>query len=67
MATYTIIPHSGGHSFDVALIADNGARQTLLGFATEADATAWIESDRSSSSAGVDAPVTFLPAARYTI
>jgi hypothetical protein len=46
MAIYTIIPHSEGDGFDVALIGDNGVRQTMLGFATEADAESWIECDR---------------------
>jgi hypothetical protein len=45
MATYTIIPRPGGDGFDIALIGDNGARQTMLGFASEADAKAWVEAN----------------------
>lgn len=43
MATYTVIPR--GDVFDVAVISRNGARQTMLGFKTEAKAEAWIRQD----------------------
>jgi len=48
MATYTLIPNPG-QAFHVAIVGNDGARQTLLGFETEADAQAWIARDRLRS------------------
>jgi hypothetical protein len=45
MATYTLIPNAG-QTFHVAIVSNDGARQTLLGFETKADAEAWIAQDR---------------------
>jgi hypothetical protein len=45
MATYKVIPQSD-QTFHVAIVGDDGARQTLLGFETRADALAWIARDR---------------------
>jgi hypothetical protein len=45
MATYTLIPDAG-QTFHVAIVGDDGARQTLLGFESEANAEAWIARDR---------------------
>jgi hypothetical protein len=57
MTTYSIIPHSDGATFDVEVISDNGARQIMLGFPTEAEAEDWIASDRTrDSNAGRPAP-----------
>ena len=50
MATYTIIPR--GDLFDVAVVSRNGARQTMLGFKTEADATTWISEDTRLNARG---------------
>jgi hypothetical protein len=61
MATYTIIPRTGGDGFDIGLIGENGARQTMLGFATETDAEAWIESDRRLGESDEGAPVIASP------
>ena len=47
MATYTIIPQPAERGFNIEIIGANGTRQTLLGFATEADAEAWIAADRA--------------------
>jgi hypothetical protein len=47
MATYTIIQHPGGASYDITVISDDGARQTMLGFQTEADAQDWIARDQA--------------------
>jgi hypothetical protein len=47
MATYTIIQHPGGTSYDVSVVSDDGARQTMLGFQTEADAQDWIARDQA--------------------
>jgi hypothetical protein len=44
MSTYTLIP-SADQTFHVAIVGDDGARQTILGFQTEADAAAWIARD----------------------
>ena len=46
MSKYTVSPRSGGVGFDIAVISGNGARNTLLGFATEMEAQAWITRDR---------------------
>lgn len=48
MATYTVIPKAD-QTFHVAIVGNNGARQTLLGFETLADAQAWIVQDRRQS------------------
>jgi hypothetical protein len=36
-------------TFQVAIVGDDGARQTLLGFPTQTDAEAWIGRDRRQS------------------
>ena len=46
MNTYTIVPHSDGLGYDILIVSDNGVRQTILGFKTEADAEAWIDDDK---------------------
>jgi len=51
MATYTVIPRTDQTGFDVAVVGNDGARQTLLGFETEVDAQAWIEQDKRQSDA----------------
>ena len=48
MPTYTVIPQ-GGQTFHVAIVGNDGARQTILGFQTEADAAAWIARDQLQS------------------
>ena len=48
MPTYTVIPQAD-QTFQVAIVGDDGARQTLLGFPTQADAEAWIVRDRRQS------------------
>jgi hypothetical protein len=53
MPTYTVIPQAD-QTFQVAIVGDDGARQTLLGFETQADAEAWIARDRRQSA--VDEP-----------
>ena len=52
MTTYTIIPRPGQSSFDVAKVGADGARQTMLGFKTEADATAWITQNERLNESG---------------
>ena len=51
MATYRIIPKADRTSFDVAVLGSDGARQTLLGFKTHADAQAWIAWDKRPGTA----------------
>jgi hypothetical protein len=46
MALYTIVPSQHGHGFRIEVIGADGARHTMLGFDTEADAEAWIEADK---------------------
>jgi hypothetical protein len=48
MPTYTVIPQAD-QTFQVAIIGDDGARQKLLGFETQADAEAWIARDQRQS------------------
>jgi hypothetical protein len=45
MATYTISSNADGATFDVAVIGSDGVHHTMLGFATRADAEAWIAQD----------------------
>ena len=51
MTTYPIIPKADQTGFDVAIVGDDGARQTLLGFETRADAAAWIAWDKRPNAA----------------
>jgi hypothetical protein len=46
MATYSIVPRSDGTGFDVDVLGTDGVRHTMLGFATETEAEAWIASDK---------------------
>lgn len=46
MNKYDIASRADGTGFDVHIVAYNGARQTVLGFATEADAQVWIAQDQ---------------------
>jgi hypothetical protein len=46
MTQYTILPHDDGSSFNIGVAGSNGARQTMLGFASEAEAEAWIDQDK---------------------
>jgi hypothetical protein len=49
MATYTITPNSDGTGFNINIAGNDGARQTMLGFASEAEAEAWINQDKRLS------------------
>ncbi len=46
MSTYVITPNSDGSGFNVGIAGNNGARQTMLGFESEAEAEAWIVQDK---------------------
>lgn len=46
MTIYTIIPSEDGSSYNIGIAGSNGARQTMLGFASEAEAEAWISQDK---------------------
>jgi hypothetical protein len=46
MSTYTILPVGDGSGFNIGVAGLNGARQTILGFKSEADAEAWIVQDK---------------------
>lgn len=56
MGTYSIIRHEGGASFDVSVVSDNGARQTMLGFSSRKAAEARIARDRRGGSADMADP-----------
>lgn len=49
MTTYTIIPHGDGSSFNIGIAGSDGARQTMLGFESQAEAEAWIVQDKRLS------------------
>jgi hypothetical protein len=49
MSTYTIIPNSDGSGFNIGIAGSDGARQTMLGFESEAEAEAWIMQDKRLS------------------
>ena len=51
MATYRIIPKVDQTGFDVAIVGNDGARQTLLGFKTHSDTQAWIAGDKRPGTA----------------
>lgn len=46
MSTYTIIPVEDGTGFNIGVAGSDGARQTILGFKSKADAEAWIVQDK---------------------
>lgn len=46
MNKYDIATRADGTGFDVHIVAYNGARQTILGFATESEAQVWIAQDQ---------------------
>ncbi|HEY4040972.1 MAG TPA: hypothetical protein VGM32_03905 [Rhodopila sp.] len=46
MTTYTIIPNSDGNGFNIGIAGSDGVRQTMLGFASQAEAEAWISQDK---------------------
>jgi hypothetical protein len=46
MSIYTILPVSDGIGFNIGIAGSNGARQTILGFKSEAEAEAWISQDK---------------------
>jgi hypothetical protein len=49
MTTYTIVPNGDGTGFNISIAGSDGARQTMLGFASKAEAEAWIVQDRRLS------------------
>src|ERR1700759_2569155 len=54
MATYTITSAAERGSFDVAIVGNNGTRQTVLGFRTYAAAEAWIADDERRTNEEID-------------
>jgi hypothetical protein len=46
MATYSVTAHNDPVTFSVGIVGDDGARQTMLGFVSQADAEAWIAQDQ---------------------
>jgi hypothetical protein len=45
-ATYAITSRADLTGFDIAVVAADGSRHTMLGFKTMAEAEAWIEEDQ---------------------
>jgi hypothetical protein len=62
MASYTIAPGSD-RGFNIEIVGDDGARQTMLGFETKAAAEAWIVEDQRRSAAEIQSAV--LPRRRF--
>jgi hypothetical protein len=46
MTKYTVVPHSDALTFNIAIVGEDGARQTMLGFKSKAEAEAWIVADQ---------------------
>jgi hypothetical protein len=49
MITYTVIASADKTGFHVKIDGSEGNHQTILGFATESDADAWIANDKRQS------------------
>jgi hypothetical protein len=64
MAKYTIHPGEGGVGFEISVVSDNGAHQTMLGFKTVAEADAWIAEDKRLTVLNNDTSEPHLPPAR---
>ena len=47
ISLYKVSAHADGSESAVYVIGSDGARQTMLGFETEADAQSWIENDKA--------------------
>lgn len=47
MSTYAIHQHPDRQEYEVHIVGPDGVRQTVLGFATEADAEEWISADKA--------------------
>ena len=45
-ATYAITSRADLTGFDIAVVAADGSRHTMLGFKTKAEAEAWIQEDQ---------------------
>jgi hypothetical protein len=45
MDKYAVAPDMTGRKFHVTIASSSGARQTILGFASEAEANSWIIQD----------------------
>jgi hypothetical protein len=46
MPTYNVTPRPDGTGFDIEVESLNGARQTMMGFPSEAEAEKWIAADK---------------------
>ena len=64
MVKYTIHSGEDGAGFEISVIADNGARHTMLGFKTVAEAVAWIAGDKRLTTLDNDTSGRDLPPAR---
>jgi hypothetical protein len=51
MTVYSIHPAQNGSGFEISIVSDNGARQTILGFETVAAVDAWIAEDKRLTAA----------------
>jgi hypothetical protein len=57
MTTYTIIPVADGTGFHIGVAGSDGTRQTMLGFASMAEAEAWILQDKRLNNGADTSPV----------
>jgi hypothetical protein len=46
MSTYTVMPRRRQAGYKVEIVTGGGSRHAVLGFETEAEATAWAEADK---------------------
>jgi hypothetical protein len=46
MATYSVTAYGDPVTFSVGIVGDDGARQTMLGFVSQAAAESWIAQDQ---------------------
>jgi hypothetical protein len=53
MTIYSIVLHSDGIGFNIDIVGDDGVRQTMLGFTSEAQAQAWIGAAQSREFPGM--------------
>jgi hypothetical protein len=60
MSQYIIVPAGDGSGFNIAVAGSDGARHTMLGFATEEEAEAWIALDKRLDGAN-DISVAYQP------
>jgi hypothetical protein len=57
ITTYNTAPRPDRQGYDIHIISSDGIHQTMLGFKTEPEASAWIASDKERDRIVADARV----------